>query len=82
MEARIEEAVGLIMQATPPHDLELMLSTSQFWSGPARLVRWLIPAVRICISPQCGFASVAEGNPISEEVRGFDSSGWGVSDAA
>lgn len=26
-------------------------------------------ARRICISPQCGFASVYEGNPISEEVR-------------
>ena len=24
---------------------------------------------RICISPQCGFASVAEGNPITPEVR-------------
>ena len=23
---------------------------------------------RLCISPQCGFASVAEGNPITEEV--------------
>jgi methionine synthase II (cobalamin-independent) len=67
MKARIYEAAEIMSQSTTVKRTKEE-ALNQYVSAKQHVFFVDLETIRLCISPQCGFASHAEGNRITTEV--------------
>jgi len=84
LKSRINEAVDVLCHGVPKRSKKVALSQWAFLVQSCG--RWLFSEllklpIRLGLSPQCGFASVWEGNPLTEAVNScefYQASCWNV----
>jgi len=84
LKSRINEAVDVLCHGVPKRSKKVALSQWAFLVQSCG--RWLFSEllklpIRLGLSPQCGFASVWEGNPLTEAVSScefYQASCWNV----
>ena len=67
MKTRIKSAAATIAEGTEKRTVEEALNQYVVHSPSLPIRTSQTYSFRICISPQCGFASHSEGNPVTEE---------------